>query len=387
MDGSSQTEQMESRVMSSGAPETIINSHTRASTSVAKPNSNKGQKKSKGKNHQAETMGPKPSSRSVNQDAGINAQEANALPPKVTSLDQDRSPTPQTLAVSESQGESLGGNQTTTSQADASQQPQVEIPYQSKRSDNAQTHDSERSFAEVAGWGPSCPRGPIQVKSTAPSSNSGSSGRDQVKPGNDVKRTRPYIREVLVVGPLGNTSSSKLPFRYFMWNLLDTNGLGKPAHARSTLAGGLVLFLVYLQSLDALEEALGRDDFRERISVRRSCGNSRKPQIKICDMEDIDFEVERNKILREIEVERNLPNVTLRFVFKYSRDSKERRSDWVLEVDPRYWVNVRTLKFFRFRWGRHAVFEFLDLNQCNRCFAFGHGSKRCSKKPLCKRCG
>ncbi|KAG8180979.1 hypothetical protein JTE90_024727 [Oedothorax gibbosus] len=142
-----------------------------------------------------------------------------------------------------------------------------------------------------------------------------------------------------------------------------------------------------LQSLNSLEEALGRNVFRYQISVRRSCGNSRKPQIKICDVGDIESEVEMNKIVREIEAERNLPIETLGFAFKRSRDPKEKRCDWVLEVDPRQWVNVRTLKFIRFRWGRHAVFEFLDLNQCNRCFAFGHGGKKCNKKPLCRRCG
>ncbi|KAG8174717.1 hypothetical protein JTE90_025060 [Oedothorax gibbosus] len=85
------------------------------------------------------------------------------------------------------------------------------------------------------------------------------------------------------------------------------------------------MFFADLQSLDALEEALGRDDLREQISVRRSCGNSRKPQIKICDMEDIDSEVEG-----ESRAGRKLPDGTLRFIYKYSRDAKERRSDWVV---------------------------------------------------------
>ncbi|KAG8176386.1 hypothetical protein JTE90_020171 [Oedothorax gibbosus] len=271
---------------------------------------------------------------------GSQSSGVAVLPPKVSSLDQDWSPTPQTLADPQLQRVSLGSYQATTSQADARQQLQVEIPRQNKSSDNAQTPDSELSFAEVAGSSPSRPRGPIQVKNTAPRSNSGSSGPNQVKPGNAVKKTWPYFQEALVVGRLGNTPSSKLPFRSFMWNLLETNGLGKPAHARSTLAGGLVMFFSAIQSLNALEEAQGRDDFRERISVRRSCGNSRKPLIKIDDMEDIDSEVKRNKIAREIEAECSLPNGTLRFVFKYSRDSKEQRSDWVLEVDPRYWVNI-----------------------------------------------
>ncbi|KAG8179220.1 hypothetical protein JTE90_004048 [Oedothorax gibbosus] len=236
----------------------------------------------------------------------------DAQPPKVTSLDQDRFPTPQILAEPESQGESPEGNQATKPQTDARHQTQVEIPHHSKRTVFTKTPDGERSFAEVVGSGPPCPGGPKQVKNTAPSRNSGSTGRHPVTPGTAVKKTWPYIREALVVGPLGNTPSSKLPFRSFMWNLLETKGLGKPAYARCTLAGGLVMFFPDLQSLDALEEALGRDDLREQISVRRSCGNSRKPQIKICDMEDIDSEVERNRILREIEAERKLPEGTLR---------------------------------------------------------------------------
>ncbi|KAG8177086.1 hypothetical protein JTE90_015738 [Oedothorax gibbosus] len=210
------------------------------------------------------------------QDAGTSAQGADVQPPKVTSLDQDRSPTPQILAAPESQGDSPEGNQATKPQTDARHQTQVEIPHHSKRTVFTKTPGSERSFAEVVGSGPSCPRGTKQVKNTAPSRNSGSTGRHPVTPGTAVKKTWPCIREALVVGPLGNTPSSKLPFRSFMWNLLETKGLGKPAYARSTLAGGLVMFFADLQSLDALEEALGRDDLREQISVRRNCGNNKK---------------------------------------------------------------------------------------------------------------
>ncbi|KAG8176153.1 hypothetical protein JTE90_012406 [Oedothorax gibbosus] len=243
-DGCCQTDQTGSRVPSIGAPKSP-KSHVEASTPAAKPKSNKGQNKSNGKMHQLKAKDPKPQARAAllpkdpaktndansnpsnsssprfdDQDAGTSAQVADALPP-----------------------EDAGGDFR-------------------KRTDFAKTPDSERSFAEVVGSGPSCPRGPKQVKSTAPSSNSGSTGRHPVTPGTAVKKTWPYIREVLVVGPLGNTSSSKLPFRSFMWNLLDTNGLGKPAYASSTLAGGLVMFFSDLQSLDAIEEALGRDDFR-----------------------------------------------------------------------------------------------------------------------------
>ncbi|KAG8177064.1 hypothetical protein JTE90_015716 [Oedothorax gibbosus] len=135
--GSCQTEQTGSRVQSTGAPETV-DCPAGTSTSVAKPHLNKEQKKkSKGKKYQAEVKGPTPqvraellpkasmakandaksnltrssNSRSVHQDAGVNDKEADALPPKVTSLDQGRSPTPQTLAEPESQGESLERNQ------------------------------------------------------------------------------------------------------------------------------------------------------------------------------------------------------------------------------------------------------------------------------------
>ncbi|KAG8172271.1 hypothetical protein JTE90_025660 [Oedothorax gibbosus] len=212
-DGCSQTEQTGSRVLSTGAPKSF-KSHAGASTPAAKPKLNKGQKKSKGKKHQP----PLCRSGSWDQRSG-----GRCTAPKVTSLDQDRPPTPQTLAEPESQGERPEGNQATKPQADA---PQVEIPHHSKRTDFAITSDSERSFAEVVGSGPSCPRGPKKVKSTAPSST----GRHPVTPETVVKKTWPYIWEALVVGPLGNTPSSKLPFRSFMWNLLETNGLGKPAY-------------------------------------------------------------------------------------------------------------------------------------------------------------